>query len=133
MQSDETSIRVGKKTWWTCVFHHQDSAAFLIVPSRGKDVVEGFLGSHRPDYWVSDRLAAQVGWATKEHQVCLAHLIRDAQYAIDDGDSLFAPKLQELLRRACAIGRRRTQLADATLRAYSPAISCTRARIFLRF
>lgn len=118
LQSDETSVRVGKRTWWTWVFHHQDSAAFLIVPSRGKDVVEGFLGAHRPDFWVSDRLAAQMGWATKEHQVCLAHLIRDAQYAIDDGDSLFAPKLQELLRRACAIGRRRTQLADATMRAY---------------
>ena len=59
-----------------------------------------------------------MGWATKEHQVCLAHLIRDAQYAIDEGDSLFAPKLQELLRRACAIGRRRCQLADATLRSH---------------
>jgi transposase len=118
LQSDETSVRVGKKTWWTWVFHHADSAAFVIVPSRGKDVVEDFLGEHRPDYWVSDRLAAQMGWATKEHQVCLAHLIRDAQYAIDEGDSLFAPKLQELLRRACAIGRRRCQLADATLRSH---------------
>lgn len=118
LQSDETSVRVGTKTWWTWVFHHQDSAAFVIAPSRGKDVVEDFLGTHRPKFWVSDRLAAQMGWATQEHQVCLAHLIRDAQYAIDDGDRLFAPKLQELLRRACAIGRRRAKLADATLRSY---------------
>ena len=22
LQSDETSVRVGKKTWWTWVFHH---------------------------------------------------------------------------------------------------------------
>lgn len=118
LQSDETSMRVGKKTWWTWVFHHGDSAAFIIVPSRGKDVVEDFLGTHRPDYWVSDRLAAQMGWSRKEHQVCLAHLIRDAQYAIDDGDGAFAPKLKELLERACGIGRRRNGLADVTLRSH---------------
>lgn len=118
LQSDETGMRVGKKTWWTWVFHHADSAAFVIVPSRGKDVVEGFLGAHRPDYWVSDRLAAQMGWSRKEHQVCLAHLIRDAQYAVDDGDMAFAPKLKELFERACGIGRRRSQLAEATLRSH---------------
>jgi len=118
LQSDETSMRVGKQTWWNWVFHHADSACFLIEPSRGKDVVEAFLGGHRPDYWVSDRLAAQMGWATKEHQVCLAHILRDAQYAIDSGDSIFAPRLRDLLRKACAVGRRREQLADSTLRAH---------------
>jgi transposase len=118
LQSDETSMRVGKRTWWMWTFHHGDCAAFVIAPSRGKDVIEGFLGGHRPDYWVSDRLAAQMGWAKKDHQVCLAHLIRDAQYAIDAGDDVFAPKLQELLRHACAIGRRRSDLTDATLRSY---------------
>ena len=38
---------------------------FSIRPNRGKDVVEAFLGEHRPDFWVSDRLAAQMGWAQK--------------------------------------------------------------------
>jgi hypothetical protein len=38
---------------------------FRIRPSRGKDVVEAFLGEHRPDFWVPDRLAAQMGWAQK--------------------------------------------------------------------
>jgi transposase len=100
------------------VFHHGDSACFVIEPCRGKAVVEDFLDGHRPDYWVSDRLAAQMGWAKKEHQVCLAHLIRDVQYAIDAGDSIFAPPLKTLLQDACAIGRRREQLSDATLRAH---------------
>jgi transposase len=119
LQSDETSVRVGKRTWWTWVFHHADSAAFVIRASRGKDVVEEFLGDYRPDIWVSDRLGAQMGWAEKEHQVCLAHLLRDAQYAIDAGDTIFAPGLRHLLGRACAIGRRRDRLADTTLRAYA--------------
>ena len=119
LQSDETSVRVGKRTWWTWVFHHAEDACFVIHPNRSRAVVEQFLGEHRPDFWVSDRLAAQMNWAKKDHQVCLAHLIRDAQYAIDAGDTAFAPALRKLLSRACKIARRRPQLADATLRAYA--------------
>jgi transposase len=119
LESDETSVRVGKRTWWTWVFHHADDCCFVIRPSRGKDVVTEFLGEVRPDFWVSDRLAAQMGWASKDNQVCLAHLIREAQYAIDAGDTAFAPGLRKLLKRACSIGGRRATLADATLRAYA--------------
>ena len=39
LQSDETRVRVGNKTFWTWVFHHADSACFVIRPSRGKAVV----------------------------------------------------------------------------------------------
>ena len=119
LQSDETSVRVGKQTWWTWVFHHAADACFVIHRNRSRAVVEQFLGEHRPDFWVSDRLASQMGWATKDHQVCLAHLIRDAQYAIDAGDNAFAPGLRKLFQRACGIARRRPQLADATLRTYA--------------
>ena len=118
LQSDETSMRVGKRTWWNWVFHHGDSACFVIRPSRGSAVVEDFLGEVRPDYWVSDRYGAQMGWAVKDHQICLAHLLRDVQYAIDAGDAAFAPGLKRLLQQATGIGQRRAQLADASLRSY---------------
>ena len=118
LASDETSVRVGKTTFWTWVFHHADSACFVIRPSRGKAVVREFLGEFRPEFWVSDRLAAQMGWASKDHQVCLAHLLRDIQYAIDAGDDAFAPGMKALLKRAARIGRRRPALADSTLAAY---------------
>jgi transposase len=118
LESDETSARVGKKTWWTWVFHHGDSACFVIKPSRGKVVVEEFLGDARPKFWVSDRLGAQMGWATKEHQVCLAHLLRDIQYAIDSGDTVFAPDIMTLLKWAIGVGRRRSELTDSTLAVY---------------
>jgi transposase len=118
LQSDETSARVGKRTFWTWVFHHGDSACFVIRPSRGKKVVAEFLGDVRPDFWVSDRLGAQMGWAAKEHQVCLAHLKRDVQYAIDCGDAALAPGIIALIKRAIRIGRRRPNLADTTLATY---------------
>jgi len=118
LASDETGIRVGKANWWLWVFHHEDAAVFLVDQHRSKAVVESFLGEWRPDYWISDRLGSQIGWATKEQQFCLSHLIRDVQYAIDEGDAVLAPGLKGLLKRACAIGRRRESLADSTLKAY---------------
>src|SRR5438067_5511387 len=38
---------------------------------------------------------------------------------VDAGDDIFAPGVKSLLQDACAIGRRRPQLADATLRSYT--------------
>jgi transposase len=122
MASDETGLRVGKANWWLWVFHHGDSAVFVADRHRSKAVVEAFFGDHRPDYWISDRYGGQMGWARREHQVCLAHLIRDVQYAIEAGDAVFAPGLKGLLKRACAIGRRRANLTDATLKAYEAGL-----------
>ena len=116
--SDETGMRVGKVNWWIWVFHHAYSAVFVANQRRSRAVVHGFLGDWRPEYWLSDRYGGQMEWATRDHQVCLAHLIRDVQYAIDNGDAVFAPKLQRLLKHACAIGRRRGELAGSTLKAY---------------
>lgn len=116
--SDETGFRVGKRSWWLWVFHHGDDAYFLSHPRRGKIAVEEFLGDFRPDIWVSDRFGAQMGWAKKFHQICLAHLIRDTQFVIDEGDDVFAPGLRHLLGRACRIGARRERLTDASLKIY---------------
>src|SRR5207248_7189333 len=53
------------------------------------------------------------------HQFGLALLIRDAQYAIDAGDTVFAPQFKPFLQRVCDIGRRRPNLADATIKAHA--------------
>ena len=132
LASDETGLRVGKANWWLWVFHHADSAVFVADKHRSKAVVEAFLGGHRPDYWISDRYGGQMGWARREHQVCLAHLIRDVQYAIDAGDPGFAPGLKSLLKRACAIGRRRDRLSDATLKSYEADLDRRLDRLMAR-
>ena len=116
--SDETGVRVGRANWWLWALRHRDSAVFVADAHRSRAVVETFLSEHRPDYWVSDRYGGQTGWAAKEQQVCLAHLIRDVRYAIEAGAHVLGPGLKGLLKRACAIGRRRAALADATLKAY---------------
>ena len=115
--SDETSARVEGKTCWQWVFGSATAVAHRIAASRGKAVVSEFLEGATPEVWVSDRLGAQMNHA-KAHQVCLAHLLRDARYAIEAGDKLFAPGFKVLLKRAIAIGSRRESLADSTLLAY---------------
>ena len=105
------------KTWWQWTFGCATAVYHVIAPTRGKCVPTDFLAGSKPKMWLSDRLAAQLGHA-EEHQFCLAHLIRDAQYAIDHGDTIFAPDFKALLQDACAVGRRRPDLADATIAAH---------------
>jgi transposase len=95
------------------------TATSAAAPSRGKRVLAEFLGDHRPDFWISDRYGGQKGFATRGHQFCLAHLIRDAQYAIDAGDTGFGPGFLALLKRACRLGAIRARLSDAELAAYA--------------
>jgi transposase len=117
LASDETGLRVAGKNGWLWVIHHADSAVFRADPSRAKRVLEDFLGEHRPDFWISDRYGAQKGLAGRGHQFCLAHLIRDAQYAVDAGDTGFAPGFLALLKRACRLGAIRDRLSDDQLAA----------------
>jgi transposase len=104
-------------TFWQWVFGCATAVAHRIAASRGKAVVVAFLEGAIPDVWISDRLGAHMKHA-KAHQVCLAHLLRDARYAIEAGDKLFAPGFKSLLKRAFVIARRREKLADSTLLAY---------------
>jgi transposase len=112
--SDETSARVKGKTHWQWTFGCTTAIYHVIAPTRGKCVPTDFLAGARPKVWLSDRLPAQCTHADA-HQFCLAHLIRDAQYAIDHGDTIFAPQFKAFLKDACAVGRRRPDLADSTI------------------
>jgi transposase len=115
--SDETSARVKGKTWWQWTFGCATACYFVMAETRGKCVPTQFLAGAKPKMWLSDRLPAQMKHA-EEHQFCLAHLIRNAQYAIDHGDTVFAPGFKALLKDACAVGHRRHDLADATIAAH---------------
>jgi transposase len=125
--SDETSARVEGKTQWEWVFQNEQVCLHVIRPSRGKAVIDDVMAAHRPEIWVSDLYSAQAAHPAEDWQVCLAHQLRDCQYAIDAGDDLFAPRMKRLLLRAIALQRRRHQLADSTVTQY-----CSRLRGTLR-
>ncbi len=114
---DETSARVAGKTWWQWVLLGSTAICHLIAETRAASVVTAFLDGARPAVWVADRYGGQLGHGAVR-QMCLAHLLRDANYAIEEGDEGFALGFRVLLLRAVAIGRRRDALKDSTLAQY---------------
>jgi transposase len=115
--SDETTVRIDGRTYWNWVFQNDHVVIHVVRDSRAASVVSEVMAGHRPRIWVSDLYAAQQGHADL-WQVCLAHQLRDCQYAIDAGDTVFAPRMKLLLLRAVVLARRRKNLAESTRRAY---------------
>jgi transposase len=115
--SDETSARGGGKNWWQWVLLGSTAICHVIADTRAASVVTAFMNGARPEVWVADRYGGQLGHGAVR-QMCLAHLLRDATYAIDEGDEGFALGFRFLLLRAVAIGRRRDALKDSTLAQY---------------
>jgi transposase len=115
--SDETSVRIDGRTHWNWVFQNEQVVIHVVRNSRAASVVTETMAGHRPSIWVSDLYGAQQGHADL-WQVCLAHQLRDCQYAIEAGDMIFAPRMKALLLRAVVLARRRKTLAESTRRTY---------------
>ena len=115
--SDETGVRIAGKNAWNWVFQNGEVVIHVIRHSRAASVVGEVLDGHRPVIWVSDLYSAQQGHA-EEWQICLAHQLRDCQFAIEAGDTIFAPRMKLLLLRAFVLARRRHRLAESTRRSY---------------
>lgn len=112
--SDETSARVFGQNQWEWVFQNDDCCYHVIRPSRGQAVIAEVMGGHQPEVWVSDLFSAQKTHPAKDWQVCLAHQLRDCQYGIDAGDTVFSPVMKRILLKALAYHRRWSELADST-------------------
>ena len=115
--SDETSVRIGGRTCWDWVFQNDQVVIHVVRNSRAASVVTEVMAGHRPAIWVSDLYGAQQGHADL-WQICLAHQLRDCQYAIEAGDTVFAPRMKMLLLRAVVLARRRKSLAESTRRTW---------------
>ena len=115
--SDETTVRIDGRTYWNWVFQNEQVVIHVVRDSRAANVVTETMAGHRPTIWVSDLYCAQQGHADL-WQVCLAHQLRDCQYAIEAGDTIFAPRMKALLLRAVVLARRRKTLAESTRRNY---------------
>jgi transposase len=115
---DETSARVNGRQQWEWVFQHAEVCIQVLRPSRGQGVIQEVLGAHRPTIWVSDLYRAQQKHPAEDWHVCLAHQVRDGQFALDAGDTVCAPRMTAVLRRAFAIHKRRDTLAASTLYQY---------------
>ena len=98
--SDETSTNVAGKKFWEWVWQSPLASYFVIDKRRGYDVVkehftENYRGVIGHDCW-----CAQNKTPAGDHQLCHAHLLRNLQYVIDAERSIWAYKVQRLLRKS---------------------------------
>lgn len=110
--SDETGLKLAGKRGWLWVVQTPEVSYFAAVDSRAGKVLEDILmDASGIDVWMSDLYSAQLTVNTKRYAICNAHQLRDLQYAIDAGDSVFAPAMQQLLRQGLQLTKRRSQLS----------------------
>ena len=105
--SDETGARVDATSQWQWVFQTPDLAYFTMVASRGSEVIETVLDDAIPCVWVSDLLSSQLCHPAEAYQVCLAHQVRDLQYAIDAFECSWASALQQVFYETMTLARTR--------------------------
>lgn len=108
--SDETGARVDGRNQWQWVFRTPQASYYVIVPSRGSQVIRDVLGEAHPEVWISDLWSAQQKAPAEQFQLCHSHQLRDLEYAKDCGDTEFAPAMQELLRRSEKLAKQRDEL-----------------------
>ena len=88
-----------------------------------------FLGDVRLQVWSPIATAPRPAGATKDQQVCLAHLLRDTQYVIDEGDGVFAPAFRHFIGLACDEAERRDKWNDATCRIHKRRLEAELDRV----
>ena len=104
---DETGAKVdGDKAWfwvWQTIFLTYIKHSL----NRGTDTIkETFPNGLTNAILNSDRWPSQLNTPVKGHQLCTAHLQRDAQYLIELYGSIWASKFKELLKQAIKLKNR---------------------------
>jgi len=126
--SDETRTSVAGKKFWEWVWQSPLASYFVIDKRRGYDVVkehftENYQGVVGHDCW-----CAQNQTRASAHQLCHAHLLRNLQYAIDKERSVWAYRVQRLLRKSQRARAKIWQAGvsakqrDATIQSYKKAL-----------
>jgi transposase len=103
---DETSWRNAGKNQFVWVASISHAVCFKIETSRSRDAFLNFVGKLGKAPVVTDRYAVYNN-VSKEHQYCLAHLIRDFRKFAErkNLDGEIGGKIEELLRMACRTHR----------------------------
>jgi transposase len=98
--SDETSTKVAGKKFWEWVWQSPLASYFVIDKRRGYDVVKEHFTENYRGVIAHDCWCAQNKTPAGDHQLCHAHLLRNLQYVIDAERSVWAYKVQRLLRKS---------------------------------
>lgn len=99
--SDETSAKVNGKKQWIWVWQSALITFIAVSASRGSILINDLFPNGFPFATLcSDRWKAQIKTNAKNHQLCLAHLLRELEYLIQAEKTTWANQFKELLLQA---------------------------------
>jgi transposase len=76
--SDETSMAVNGLKHWAWTWQNSDLTFIACTDNRGFKTIEQYFPEGLPNSIVGhDRYAAHFNCQAKQHQICIAHLLRD--------------------------------------------------------
>jgi len=98
---DETGAKVNGSKYWHWVFQNDTCTYIVANQSRGTKVIndhfeEGFVNA----VVVHDNFSSYSKLIAKEEQLCLAHKLRDINYAIECDNTLLMKNMKRLIQEA---------------------------------
>jgi len=98
---DETGAKVNGERDWNWVFQNENSTYIVHSESRGRKVInENFENGFVDAVIVHDNYSSYNGLIAKDEQLCLAHKLRDINYAIECDDTKLMKDMKSLLQDA---------------------------------
>lgn len=108
--ADETGAAVGKQLHWNWIFQTDALTYVYQLKSRGQEAVDSKFPNGLPhSTLVTDRKETYFKMNVKDHQVCLAHLLRNAEYLNElDAKQDWSRRFIHLLAHAIDLRRNNT-------------------------
>ena len=96
--SDETGVKVNGDKWWIWVWQNIRNTFIVASNNRGFNTIKSvFAQGFANTTLLSDRWNAQLKTYAKNHQLCLAHLLRDLNFLEELEKHPFSTKFKSLL------------------------------------
>ena len=108
--ADETGAAVGKQLHWNWIFQTDALTYVYQLKTRGQEAVDSKFPNGLPhSTLVTDRKQTYFKMNVKDHQVCLAHLLRNAEYLNElDTKQDWSRRFIHLLAHAIDLRRNKT-------------------------
>lgn len=98
---DETGCKVDGSKHWHWTFQNEHNTLIVANKSRGTKVItDTFENGFKNACVVHDNYASYSSLECKSEQLCLAHKLRDINYAIECDDTLVMKEIKDLLKEA---------------------------------